>query len=1032
MLHAAKGPSMFLGFKENLGQLRDQNGNINTQVKYSLQLSNMSVQLRENGLSYELFEKNTIHRVDLNFLQTNPNVQIESFGKLEGQLRYISQENPTSSYTINAYEKVVYKELYKGIDLECYTEKGKEGTPVFKYNFIVHPGANPHQIVFKANGTEPARIDAKGQLIFTFGKETISERIPISYLVAPSNQKPQNVSVKYAKKGEGLFGFEIPTYNQSQTLVIDPLVWSTYYGGGGSEQNFEIVSDIDSNVYICGSTTSTFGIATAGAHLTTYTNSQDGFLIKFNKHGRLVWGTYFGGTGNELITGLQINAKQELILTGYTNSPNGIASAGSFQPNISSSNVNDLFLASFDTSGVYKWGTYFGGTGIETSSNLAIDPITNQITVVGVTSSTSFSFTFNGYQLTNAGSNDYFIARFTDAGSPIWATFYGGTGNELSAKIATDASGNIYLGGYSYSADGIATANGYKKTNIFNQSDAVFAIFSSTGALKYGTFYGSSTKTDVVNAIVCDSKGKVFLAGETQSTDSIATPGAYRTSMSGTVNQDGMVICFDTSGTLNWCSYIGGDAQDYIRNATVADDGNLMVAGFSYSKTGFATIDALKPSFSDNIDGSISIFSPTGTHFYSSYFGGNNFDLIYGIRGYSRYRFAISGITMSDANLSTPGAQIEFKPGNGYDLFISYMTLPEPISADSSIKNNLIGSNQFLCGSQTASALIGQLPTGGNGTFSYLWLQSTAGAAGLFLPASGLNTSQNYNAGTPSQTTWYKRMVFSGTQNTESNIVQISIGGNLKAGFTVNGLIQCERNNNFIFTDTTTLPDIITRRWDFGDGNIGSNVIENYSYTFGTINYFNVKLYLESAGGCKDSITKTVYLIPNPKPNSISGNSNVKRLDKETYTLTANTGYQYQWWTRQNLGTINNLGSSAEVAWTKSWGTDTLYALEQTGGGCYGDTLMLVVNISPASGEEELAKGELNVYPNPANQQLMINLSNNITASIQLFDTKGSLIYEVKSKEVQQIDVSNFKDGMYLLLVQTEQYIATKKIIIKH
>jgi hypothetical protein len=1032
LLFAGSLPPIATGFKENLGQLKDQHGQINREVKFSLQLKNLSVQLRDKGLSYELFENNIVHRIDLNFQQTNPNVKLTSLGKMEGEFRYNSKENPAMSYKVNAFEKVIYKELYKGIDLECYTEKLENGIEVFKYNFIVHPGANPQQILFEAQAEAPVVIDSKGQLKFSIGNETISERIPLSYLLSNSNKRLKNVTVKYLEKGKGLFGFNIPKYDASKTLVIDPVVWSTYWGGSGSEQNFDLVTDIDSNVYICGSTTSTFGIATAGAHLSSYTNSQDGCIVKFNKQGRLVWGTYFGGTGNDLITAMQINNKQELVLVGYTNSSGGIASTGSFQTSISSINTNDVFLTTFDSSGTYKWGTYFGGTAIESASSVAVDPITNQISIVGVTSSTDFSFTFNGHKTTYAGGNDFFLARFTSTGSPIWATYYGGAGNDLLAKITTDSSGNIYFGGYTYSADGIATINGTKKTNILNTPDGVYAIFSSTGVLKYATFFGSSLKTDLVQGIATDSKGNVFIAGETQSTDSIATVGAYRTSLYGTSFQDGMLLCYDTSGNLNWATYIGGDQNDFSRTITTSPDGYVFVGGFSVSKIGFSSPDALKSTFTDVYDGTYSVFSSNGTHQTSSYFGGNNGDIIYGIKAYSRYQIAISGISQSDSFLTTSGAQVEFKPGNGFDLFIARVNLPEPIIIDSSIKNNLIGSNQFLCGSQLPNALLGQLPSGGNGLYSYLWLQSTSSAGGPFSPASGLNTSQNYSPGLPTTSTWYKRVVFSGTQNSESNVVQISNGGSLKTGFTVNASIQCARDNFFTFSDTTTVPDITTRRWDFGDGNVGSNTIENYSYTFGTINYFNVKLYLESAGGCKDSMTKTVYLIPNPQPNTIIGDTSVKRLDRETYTVTANTGYQYNWWLKRGLGTINKMGNNVEVAWTKSWGTDSLYCQEQTGGGCYGDTLMLIVNISPANGEDELAKGEISLFPNPVEDAFELRLSNRKEFSYQIFNVFGAEISSGNvTDENSKINVQEWSKGYYFIrIIDSDGKSYTTKFLI--
>jgi hypothetical protein len=215
------------------------------------------------------------------------------------------------------------------------------------------------------------------------------------------------------------------------------------------------------------------------------------------------------------------------------------------------------------------------------------------------------------------------------------------------------------------------------------------------------------------------------------------------------------------------------------------------------------------------------------------------------------------------------------------------------------------------------------------------------------------------------------------------------------------------------------VPDITTRRWDFGDGNTGSNTIENYSYTFGTVNYFTVKLYLESAGGCKDSMTKTVYLIPNPQPNSINGNATVKRLDRETYTVTANTGYQYNWWLKRGLGTINKLGNSAEVAWTKSWGTDTLYCQEQTGGGCYGDTLMLIVNISPANGTDELSLEEISLFPNPAKDYIELKGVSS-TTEYTISNIQGVTLLGGKLEADARIYLEEMQAGYYIVKLINE------------
>jgi predicted SpoU family rRNA methylase len=925
LLLAGSLPNIANGFKENKGQVLNQHGQVNKKVRYSLHLQNLSIQLRDKGISYELFEGKTVHRVDLNFIGANQNARFKNLNKTEGEFRYSSKENPSVCYKVNAFKKVVYEELYKGIDLECYIDRLINGNEVFKYNFIIHPGANPSQILFKVQAETPAQLDSNGQLRFGMGAEMIVERIPLSYLLS-SDDKPLNaVEVSYLSKGKGIFGFSVPSYDKSKTLVIDPIVWSTYYGGGGADIINGVVCDPDSNMYLVGTTSSGEGIASSGAHNSTFSGSQDAFIAKFNKAGHFVWGTYYGGVGNDIGNGIAFNSANKLIIVGSTLSQTGISSIGAFQTSIGGQ--SDGFIASFDTTGRFNWGTYFGGNQNDYITSLAIDPVNNQMSFSGYTNSGNLPVVgASSHQVSIAGFSDFFVTRFNPLGYPIWATYYGGTGSENTCKIASDVSGKIYLVGGSSSSTGISTSNAYKSNNTYGNLDAVLAIFDSTGYLIYGSFYGTNQVNDVFEGIINDGKGKLFLIGTFASKDSVSTPGSYKPIRDTSSNKtEGVVACFDTSGARLWATYYGGNGNDFVRSIALSNDNYLFVAGYTQSTIGISTPDAIQTSIADLVDGFYTIFTKEGVHLSGSYLGGNNTDIIWQVYPWSIDEFVLFGQSWSDSFITAPGGYIVPKPSTAYDAFIT------KIAPDKTVK----------------------IPCGFN------------------------------------------------------------------IGFTVNGLIQCERNNNFIFTDTTTVPDITTRRWEFGDGNTSSNVIENYSYTFGTINYFNVKLYLESAGGCKDSMVKTVYLIPNPKPNSISGNSNVKRLDKETYTVTANTGYQYQWWTRQNLGTVNNLGSSAEVAWTKSWGTDTLYALEQTGGGCYGDTLMLVVNISPASGEEELEMEEIIIFPNPAKDYIELSGVGS-TTKYTISNIQGAVLLSGNMESNSIISLNELKAGYYLVKLVNE------------
>jgi hypothetical protein len=113
------------------------------------------------------------------------------------------------------------------------------------------------------------------------------------------------------------------------------------------------------------------------------------------------------------------------------------------------------------------------------------------------------------------------------AGSLSWTTFFG-SGNgvaEQSFAIARDASGNLYVTG-SAAGGGLATAGAYDTT--VSAVDAFVARISSTGTLNYFTYFGG-TGNDYGNGIEIDSTGKVVIAGQSYSTDAIASTGAYDT-----------------------------------------------------------------------------------------------------------------------------------------------------------------------------------------------------------------------------------------------------------------------------------------------------------------------------------------------------------------------------------------------------------------------------------------------------------------------------------------------------------------------
>src|SRR5690606_9986086 len=139
-------------------------------------------------------------------------------------------------------------------------------------------------------------------------------------------------------------------------------LWGTYLGGIADEYWAGLVCDNIGNIYLSGRTTSTAGIATASAHQPVFGGGYDGCLIKFDPLGQRLWGTYFGGVQDDVITKIAFDGQSGIIVSGETENTIGIATATAHQP-VYGGGSGDAFIAKFNLSGTLQWSTYYGGNG---------------------------------------------------------------------------------------------------------------------------------------------------------------------------------------------------------------------------------------------------------------------------------------------------------------------------------------------------------------------------------------------------------------------------------------------------------------------------------------------------------------------------------------------------------------------------------------------------------------------------------------------------------------------------------------------
>ncbi|MEI6899229.1 MAG: FISUMP domain-containing protein, partial [Bacteroidota bacterium] len=263
--------------------------------------------------------------------------------------------------------------------------------------------------------------------------------------------------------------------------------------------------------------------------------------MKFTANGQRVWGTYYGGSNFDQNPCCAVINQGYVFLSGNTGSPNNIATAGSFLPNING--FQKTFLAAFDLSGQRLWGTYYAGEFDDWSYGCTADT-GNNVYIYGLTSSNTNIATPGSFQETMVGGGSGYLAKFNYYGIRLWGTYYG-TGGTNVTEAAVDDSANIIIAGSAHDQNTIIPSQGaFQSVYRGGYYDSFLGKFNSGGQRFWGTYYGGTGQEGAMGLAV-DHSDNIYLISNTVSENNsdhdsslctrsrlynyIATPGAFLT-----------------------------------------------------------------------------------------------------------------------------------------------------------------------------------------------------------------------------------------------------------------------------------------------------------------------------------------------------------------------------------------------------------------------------------------------------------------------------------------------------------------------
>jgi hypothetical protein len=754
--------SLPLSFEPNQGQADPAARFVSRGAGYTVLLSEMGAILtvdttdeadrlleRMDGRARKRFEAHRFYKLSPRFHHSenkkrigvrmdgaNASAKAVPLDKLAGVSNYFVGRDSTKWLTgIPTYGKVRYEDVYPGIDLVYYGRRGE-----LEFDFVLKPGADPDVIHLHID--TPVSISKDGGVSVLTSGGALELLRPTIYQVRDG--KKISVEGQFVARGDGSIGFQVGDYDRSAQLLIDPVLsYSTYLGGNGSDYNSGVVVDSQGNTYIAGQTTST-NFPTSNAYSSTGNSNGVAFVTKMNANGTAVlYSTYLGGSGGDWAAGIALDPSNNVYVIGSTMSTD-FPTVNPVQKYLLSPNGN-VFVARLDTtqSGAASlvYSTYLGGGGNASNSlgdvglGIAVDS-SGLAYVTGQTASDSsiapFPTTDTALQtsLASTNGNAFLTVLDTTNGGPlslVYSTYLGGASTgfgDYGVAIAVDGSRNAFVTGQTTSGapDPFPTTSSAYQTTLNSANGNVFlteiaTAQSGASSLVYSTYLGGSSSIvvgDTASGVGLDSVGRVYVGGDTTSSDFPVTSGAYQTtnSAAGKAFVGAFNLTLSGAQSLIYSTFLGGTnggEGEVINALVVSASGNAFVAGSS-SSSDFPTTSAAYQTTLKNQswDAFLSELNPAGTSLlYSTYFGGScvNGDLGNGVALDWVGNPYLAGSTCSTDLSVYPANAYQTSLGGTYNAFIAKFSinLSPGISAIASPLPNANGWNNspvtvsFIC-----------------------------------------------------------------------------------------------------------------------------------------------------------------------------------------------------------------------------------------------------------------------------------------------------------------------------------------------
>ena len=176
---------------------------------------------------------------------------------------------------------------------------------------------------------------------------------------------------------------QLPLHGHSGNIDISVLKldtsgayqWHTFYGSSGDDQAFGLTTDENGKVYVVGFSDTSWNGPAGQPPLHVHSGGGpygDILLLKLDSSGSYQWHTFYGSSDDDLGYGIATDRNGNVYVTGDSRASwNGPAGEPPLHPY--GGPGNDLFVLKLDTSGAYRWHTFYGTSYGDYAMDIAAD-----------------------------------------------------------------------------------------------------------------------------------------------------------------------------------------------------------------------------------------------------------------------------------------------------------------------------------------------------------------------------------------------------------------------------------------------------------------------------------------------------------------------------------------------------------------------------------------------------------------------------------------------------------------------------------